>query len=251
MKTELPPSTARVLAPNLAAFVIGLVLAWFLRWETTDLVWSLWLSSLVIGYATILIRLGYGSVLGWKAIHDDRVSASQRRTLLFIGIGFALFLLVFFSLHFCGFHAGHSVFLNSFFPLDGLPEEGFIRAFMNPLLLWKLVFQYLMIPYGLFIIPTVIAERKAIFKPFREALPDSAGDIETGGKRLQHDLLKDIFAGPYKNVVRMHLLIFFFAGCHFLKIESFLVYVVVSAVYFLPWKELKELSLFSKKPPEN
>jgi len=43
---------------------------------------------------------------------------------------------------------------------------------------------------------------------------------------------------PYKNVIRLHLLIFFFAGAHFLKLDSFLVYAVVYAVYFFPWRLL-------------
>jgi hypothetical protein len=46
-------------------------------------------------------------------------------------------------------------------------------------------------------------------------------------------------AGPYKNVIRMHLLIFFFAFCHFMKVESFLVYAVVYSVYFFPWSTLR------------
>ena len=41
---------------------------------------------------------------------------------------------------------------------------------------------------------------------------------------------------PYKNVIRMHLLIFFFAAVHFAKIENFAVYAVVYAVYFFPWR---------------
>jgi hypothetical protein len=40
-------------------------------------------------------------------------------------------------------------------------------------------------------------------------------------------------------VVRLHLLIFFFAAAHFLKLESFLVYAVVYAVYFFPWRLVK------------
>lgn len=35
------------------AFVGGLALAWFGHWETRDLGWSLWLSSLLVGYAMI------------------------------------------------------------------------------------------------------------------------------------------------------------------------------------------------------
>jgi hypothetical protein len=50
--------------------------------------------------------------------------------------------------------------------------------------------------------------------------------------------VQDVFARPYINVIRMHLLIFFFAACYALKVESFLVYTVVYAVYFFPWKVL-------------
>jgi hypothetical protein len=37
--------------PAALAFAGGLAVAWFADWETTDLVWSLWLSSLVVGYS--------------------------------------------------------------------------------------------------------------------------------------------------------------------------------------------------------
>jgi hypothetical protein len=46
--------------------------------------------------------------------------------------------------------------------------------------------------------------------------------------------------GPYKNVIRMHLLIFFFTAAHFAKLESFIVYGVVYAVYFFPWRLLRK-----------
>jgi hypothetical protein len=45
---------------------------------------------------------------------------------------------------------------------------------------------------------------------------------------------------PYKNVVRMHLLIFFFAFAHFARLENFFVYAVVYAVYFFPWRLVKK-----------
>ena len=41
---------------------------------------------------------------------------------------------------------------------------------------------------------------------------------------------------PYRNVVRMHMLIFFFAFAHFAGLDSFVVYAVVYAVYFFPWR---------------
>lgn len=48
----------------------------------------------------------------------------------------------------------------------------------------------------------------------------------------------DLFA-PYKNVIRMHLLIFFCAGVSAVGLDNFAVYAFVSAVYFLPWRPLK------------
>ena len=46
---------------------------------------------------------------------------------------------------------------------------------------------------------------------------------------------------PYRNVIRMHLLIFFFAFCAALKVHSFFVFVVIYSVYFFPWSELKKV----------
>jgi hypothetical protein len=45
---------------------------------------------------------------------------------------------------------------------------------------------------------------------------------------------KDPFTKPYANVVRMHLLIFVFAGLHIVKIDRLAIYPVL-AFYFVPW----------------
>ena len=54
----------------------------------------------------------------------------------------------------------------------------------------------------------------------------------------------DLFA-PYKNIIRMHLLILFFAGVSFVKLDYFAVYAVVYATYFFPWRMLKKKEVFS------
>jgi len=236
--------------PDFLAFGIGLGLAWFLEWETTDLVWSLWLCSLVLGYLTLLSAIGGGSYIGLHAIRHEDFKAEQRIPVIAGGIAIGAFFLGFFSLHFCGFHAGHSVFLRQFFPLDGMPEMGFGDAFMNPPLLWYLTFKYLMIPYGIFLVPALIAERKHVFMPFLKAVvavdsevePVSlVGSLKKGAKDKKKNPLGDAMGRPYINVVRMHLLIFFFAFCHAMKMDSFFVYAVVYFVYFVPWKEMKKL----------
>jgi hypothetical protein len=235
--------------PDILAFAIGLGAAYFLKWDTKDLVWSLWLCSLVLGYLTLLGALAGGAYIGFHAITHKDFKKGQRMPAILMGIALGAFFLGFFSLHFGGFHAVHSVFLQQFFPVEGMPDDGFGDAFMNPPLLWALVFQHLMAPYGLFLIPAIIAERQHVFMPLIRAVKavrtDMAPDFPVGGKtegqkgRKSHPV-GDAMSRPYINVVRMHLLIFFFAFAHFLKVDSFVVYAVVSFVYFFPWSEIKK-----------
>ena len=230
--------------PNLLGFVLGLVLAYTQGWQTRDLVWSLWLSSLVIGYATILVAIGSGMWMGRRVLSRDEVSNSVRVPGMIGGAFMGLFLLGFFSLHFCGFHAGHSVFLNSFFPLDSLGREGFGDAFMNPLALWKGVFTKLMGDYGLFLVCVFLVEWKNVLGPVLAVRANvettKVSDLkQMARKEGGPDFMQNAMVGPYRNVVRMHLLIFFFAGAHAMKADSFLIYAVVYAVYFFPWSILK------------
>ena len=240
---EWPP--LRSVLPDLFAFALGLGAAWILRWQTADLVWSLWLSSLVLGYLTIISTIGGYAYLGIKVITHPEFSQKHRLTAFLAGAAAALFFLAFFSFHFCGFHAGHAGFLSLFFPIEGLPRNAFFEAFMNPVRLWKTVFHYMPIAYAGFLIPAIIAERRYVFASFIQSVKEARRVDWDGRENVQQMLqsakgseksMKDPFTRPYLNVIRMHLLIFFFALCHFLKVDSFMVYAVVYSVYFFPWK---------------
>jgi hypothetical protein len=112
--------------PDAAAFALGLGVARIAGWTTADLVWSLWLSSVVVGYATIvwtIVRPGVDIARGaWRERaftaevlrHRDATAAGA--SILVVG---GLFLLAFFTIHFGGFHYVHSQFVIAFFPLDG------------------------------------------------------------------------------------------------------------------------------------
>ncbi len=65
-----------------------------------------------------------------------------------------------------------------------------------------------------------------------------SSDLASGPRTGRGNMFGDAIGAPYRNVIRMHLLIFFFAFVHSVGLESFAVYAVVYAVYFFPWRLL-------------
>jgi len=108
------------------------------------------------------------------------------------------------------FHFVHGVFLNAFFPLveDG-ETPGSILAFGIAALA----------NYWPFVLFTLMSRLDDVGRP---------GGVTSG---------RDGMAAPYKNVVRMHLLIFVFAGLHAAGLVWFAIYPVLAA-YFFPWGAL-------------
>ena len=213
--------------PDALAFALGLVLAWWRAWATTDLVWSLWLSSLVVGYAMIVWRVSEplrDAVAGIAADQGTVAPGAKFAVLALYGVG-TLFGLAFFTVHFGGFHFVHSVFLNAFFPVGGVQSRGFA---MLP------VYAEVVRHYWWFLPVAFLAERQG-FRP-KPATPDTA--VTAAAIAMRH-AQGDQMMEPYKNVVRMHLLIFFFAFAHFARLENFAVYAVVYAAYFFPWRLLR------------
>lgn len=216
-KEPAPASRWASAWPDALAFAGGLAVAWFSGWSTTDLVWSLWLSSLVVGYAMIL-----WSIIG-PLIQFQR---EGRAGMVAAGAIGGLFMMAFFTVHFGMFHLGHSLFLNMFFPVG--PQTAGLFNFD--------LYAEVVRRYWYFLPVALLAERQA----FRlEPLPSPAA----GGAKPAHQARQSPLGGagvfaPYKNVVRLHLLIFFFAGAHFAKLDGFPVYAVVYAVYFFPWRLL-------------
>ncbi len=206
-------------ALDVAGFVIGLGLALALGWRTKDLVWGLWLSSLVIGFASLLV-----AILGARPVGVSGVAV----------VGLKVFLVGFFAVHFGIFHFVHSGFLNLFFPL-GSGEMDFLPDYAAVLT-----------NYWPWLFAAAIAERKVLL-PARGAPPEQPVEpvvpVESDGVKSRAEAKARTMAqlgfnplGPYRNVIRMHLLIFFFAGMFVIGVDSFAVYVVVYAVYFWPWR---------------
>jgi hypothetical protein len=85
---------------------------------------------------------------------------------------------------------------------------------------------------------TAVAEREA-FRPPAPVPPDTGVTAAAIAARKAQAGGKPGMMTPYRNVIRLHLLIFFFAGAKFAQLDGFLVYTVVYAVYFFPWRLLR------------
>lgn len=220
---------------DLAAFAGGLALAWFGGWQTADLVWSLWLSSFVVGYALIVWTVSGPLREVIAAMARDRDGAetvspwAKTGAIGLVGVG-TLFGLAFFTVHFGGFHYVHSVFLSSFFPIGG--ARGFPK--------WA-TYAEVVRRYWLFLPMAFLAERSAFRRAPTLPVPDTAVTPEAIARRKAAARNSGMMV-PYKGVLRMHLLIFFFFFAHVARLENFAVYAVVYAVYFFPWRVLRTAS---------
>lgn len=157
--------------PDALALGVGLAVARWAGWTAGDLIWSLWLSSLVVGYATIVWLIGHPavvlSVLTWRSRNQIGKLYLEilRRYWVFLPSAFL---------------SHRAVFMAAPLTLDGKRwAESFVR----------------------------------------------------NGKKS-----KEFFLAPYVNVIRLHVLIFFFGFAHFAGLENFVVYAVIYMAYFFPWR---------------
>ena len=191
----------RDLALDLLAFAGTVACATVFRWQARDVIWGLWISSLTVGYATIVSNVvrGVRGVLG-----------SYRVVALIGGIG----ALAFFTFHFGMFHFVHAVFLSGFFPLGGAVDGPFD-------------FLHIVATSAASFWPLIVASFLLRLSDIFPGFPAPSG--------------KDSFAAPYANVIRMHLLIFVFAGLHMADLSRLAILPVLAA-YFFPWKAVFQRS---------
>jgi hypothetical protein len=239
----LSVKTGTAVIPNLVAFLIGLYTAWNQQQQAGDLVWSLWLSSLVLGAVSfVIIALSRAYFfLHWFS-QETRTGKELLGFVLFALFGGAFFLgflsLVFFFF-FCGFHSLHALFLTHFFPLEGVIQSTFFDTLKNPTKLLDVSIAYIFPYYSGFLLLALIRERSAVFGPLTRIVREThfahlAGDddvlSENDETTLQRELMK-----PMLNIWRLHLLIAVFIVFDEMQLQSFPLVAIVYTVYFFPW----------------
>ena len=180
-------------------FAGAIVLAYMLGWTAHDLVWSLWLSSLLVGYSIIVVQLIRRARFRYQ--REPKMLGAIRET---------LFTLIFFSLHFGLFHFVQGLILNQFFPL--VERDDFPLAAM-PLLLEA---------YWPFLIAAFVLSRPALVMPTGQVVHRKSFNPSIS----------------YRNVIRMHFLIFALAFTKSFALSPLLLYMLVYAVFFFPLERL-------------
>ena len=205
---------------GLFSFLLMFMTAVAQGWTATEMVWSLWISSLVLGYSFIITAI-LAMFFGGKDLSSvgtlaSKISESSPGGAKALQVGGAVFMLGFFSFHFLFFHFVHSIFLNQFFPL--------VRSD---------VFDGMGIGYFFNLIATCIRR----FWPF--VLTSALSQLGKYVRAFQQ-MDASLLSMPYKNIIRMHLSIFVFAFLHIMSVPSMALYFVMF-VYFFPLRGLWEI----------
>jgi hypothetical protein len=193
-------------------FIGGVAATWFMGWSTKDLLWGVWISSLVSG--VVFFSRG---LLATKSFRTRIEGVISSVTLIF-GLGL-------FILHFGAFHYLQASILDLFIPIE--PDPG--RVYIGHLT-WKHVRAFSIFTainvglrqYWPLVLATVVHQ-------FFSAPPNLNSQNEN--------------FTPYLFVLKMHFMMFVLGGLYTFGLESFPVYVLVLLFFFAPSLKL----LFWKK----
>jgi hypothetical protein len=193
---------------ELLLFVASAAMAWFGRWQAGDLVWGLWLSSLVVGYGLLLTGISTpvlrGDPSGWGMGQDGPPDRAQRAPSPALSPGRRWIVRL--------FELPVALFLVSqlLLPARQPPPTGDLRVLAQDL-------RQVVITRWPFLVLSIISARDAFAQAAVAFTPMTS----------------------YRNVLRMHLLIFFFAFAKIVHLDGRLVYLAVLFVYFYPWEAMR------------
>ena len=213
--TRLP----KLIAP-LLCFVLTVIYAAVSNWSAGDMVWGLWISSLVLGSSFLLVSI-FVMALHGPADGSGGIATLVNNPAKMAQAAFGvLFFVAFFSFHFIFFHFVHSAFLGEFFPLDGRSS----RFRMGPT---PASFPGLVATVFARYWPFVLLSAAGVWDEYARAI--HRGGANAGG----------VLFRPYINVVRMHLTIFAVAFLNGVGLKALALYPVLF-LYFLPYGEIRE-----------
>ena len=210
---------------ELIAFIATLFCAFYLKWLSADIVWGLWITSLLIGYTRILYLAG-------------AIGRAVSAVSLLAGLGAAVFFIAFFTFHFGLFHYIHSVFLHHFFTLPGLPPSVLSKTgkAIDPdftLVIVTCIKNY----WPLIIGGYLVALKKSLFSNSLEQTQDSKQSDSSKPISPRNLMSSESLRDVYSTVVRMHILIILMGFLTVFELEQ-LALVLVLLFFFFPFGEI-------------
>ncbi|MDP1725790.1 MAG: DUF6498-containing protein [Bacteroidota bacterium] len=220
-------------ATELFLFSFSLAVAYFMGWNNTDLIWSFWITSLVVGYVTIFRTTVAPLRLLTKLIRNPEDTKKFREmptvtklkisVFILFFIPMSLFYVVFLSLHFCIFHVLLAYWLHGLMPHPGINDilteansGGFYVSFQ--------IVKVLLISYW------TIVLQKLIF--------DYRTNWERGSNKVtnvkQEFFSFDSLKRPYVQVVRIIALMVILFLLHAIEVNQYLIYVVIYSLFYFP-----------------
>lgn len=222
--------------PDLTAFLISLWAAWLLKWKTEDLVWNLWLASLVMGYAT-MISLILASRKAANSLRDPSDIWGNGGSQLSAEMRFGPYLMfAFFCVHSSAFYAMHVAFISSGFENPEVNPKAFWDSIGNPFQLWGLIFEQILPVYFWMLLPILVAERGSLQRTYQKQYAAFI-KVSEGAKSNN---IGAFMITPYLNVIKLQLLIFWLLSLDNTERQQIWIYSLIFILYFFPWRELFE-----------
>lgn len=220
-------------ATELILFSFSLAVAYFMGWNNTDLIWSFWITSLVVGYITIFrttvtpLRLLTKLILNpedAKKFREMPITTKLKIVIfVLIFIPISLFYIVFLSFHFCIFHVLLAYWLQELMPHSGITAvlEGASNGAFNISLQ---IVRILLISYWAIVIQKLIFD----YRNYSEKVSDEGTDAQP--QFFSFDDLKR----PYLQVVRIIALMVLLFLLNAIAVNQYLIYVVIYSLFFFP-----------------
>lgn len=229
---------------ELFLFFFSIGAAYFISWNNTDLLWSFWITSLVVGYVSIFrtsiaplrllttFNLTPGDIKNFWELPTNKKLLSIIFVLVFVA--YSLFIVLFLSFHFLIFHLFLAYFLQITFPHPALtdifakPDGGQFYTSIQ-------VIKTLLTSYWIIVLEKLIFD----YKTKRESSSNQAA-------HLQHSFINEAFSfegikRPYVQVARIHITIFLLFALSAVETNQYLIYVMIFSLFFFPMSIIRKV----------
>ena len=225
---------------ELFLFSFSLAAAYFLGWNNTDLIWSLWITSLVVGcisiFRTSIAPLGFLAklILNAEEIKKFRElpAAMKLKNVIFVlfFIPISLVYIVFLSFHFLFFHILIAYWLQQLMPHPGITAvlaSGNSGQFYIPVQIIKI----LLMSYWIIVIQKLIID----YRNYRNSGRNKVRLVQ------QEFFSFEGFKRPYIQVVRIVALMVLLFLLNSIKVNQYLIYVSIYSLFFFPIPSFRKL----------